>query len=243
MIGIGVYAKYSKTIEKIGSQLPVYMDPAILLISIGSIIFVLSFMGCIGSLRENICLLRMFEYTITLLLLVEIALAVYVYVDRNRVKRGISSSLETTIVKYRDDPDLQSIIDWTQMNVKCCGVNGYDDWNKNIYFNCSFVGVYNPEKCGVPFSCCKNYEKDLNTQCGYNIRDQSVTDLERSNTIWKQNCVDGVISMLLSEDNLILIVAVAGAIVLLQLITTGMAHSLVQGIRRQMQRWGGAQGR
>ena len=40
--------------------------------------------------------------------------------------------------------------------VKCCGVNGYDDWNKNIYFNCSFVGVYNPEKCGVPFSCCKN---------------------------------------------------------------------------------------
>lgn len=36
---------------------------------------------------------------------------------------------------------------------ECCGAFGADDWNLNIYFNCTDS---NPsrEKCGVPFSCC-----------------------------------------------------------------------------------------
>ena len=35
----------------------------------------------------------------------------------------------------------------------CCGAHGPDDWNLNIYFNCTEL---NPsrERCGVPFSCC-----------------------------------------------------------------------------------------
>ena len=34
------------------------MDPAILLIVVGILMFLLTFCGCIGSLRENICLLQ-----------------------------------------------------------------------------------------------------------------------------------------------------------------------------------------
>lgn len=34
------------------------MDPAILLIVVGVLMFLLTFCGCIGSLRENICLLQ-----------------------------------------------------------------------------------------------------------------------------------------------------------------------------------------
>lgn len=35
----------------------------------------------------------------------------------------------------------------------CCGAHGPDDWNLNMYFNCTNS---NPsrERCGVPFSCC-----------------------------------------------------------------------------------------
>ena len=58
MILIGVYAKTQKSLGEIGSTLPWYMDPANLFIIIGSIVFFLAFLGCIGSLRENICLLR-----------------------------------------------------------------------------------------------------------------------------------------------------------------------------------------
>lgn len=36
---------------------------------------------------------------------------------------------------------------------ECCGAFGADDWNLNIYFNCT-DGNPSREKCGVPFSCC-----------------------------------------------------------------------------------------
>lgn len=38
---------------------------------------------------------------------------------------------------------------------QCCGLSseGYIDWSKNEYFNCTSPSV---EKCGVPYSCCIN---------------------------------------------------------------------------------------
>lgn len=36
---------------------------------------------------------------------------------------------------------------------ECCGAFGPEDWNLNIYFNCTDTNL-SREKCGVPFSCC-----------------------------------------------------------------------------------------
>lgn len=234
MIGVGIWAKTEKSLGDIGKSLPWFMDPANLFLIIGCVIFTLAFLGCIGSLRENICLLRTFEYTIDILLIIEVALALYVYFDRNRVKNKVEDILDETIPRYRDDNDLQSIIDWVQENIKCCGVKSDEDWEKNIYFNCSTPK--SPEACGVPYSCCKNYLEEINTQCGYKVRTVENKATKRTK-IYTDGCVDAVISTLLSENNLVLLVCVAGAIVLLQLVTTGLAHHLVDGIRRQKARW------
>ena len=44
---------------------------------------------------------------------------------------------------------------WCLIQIKCCGIDGYKDWNKNVYFNCTKT---NPSglRCGVPYSCCKD---------------------------------------------------------------------------------------
>lgn len=236
MVLIGVYAKSEKAYGGIGSALPWFMDPANLFIIVGAIIFTLAFLGCIGSLRENIALLKSFEYTIDILLLLEIALAIYVFVDKKKVKNNVEGVLKKTIPKYRDDVDFQSIIDWTQENMKCCGISDDTDWDLNIYFNCTRRKYPNPERCGVPFSCCKNYKTELNRQCGYKMREKENEDIKDSK-IYTRGCVDAALSYLLNEESLVLLVCVAGAVVLLQLVTTGLAHHLVDGIRRQKSRW------
>ena len=60
------------------------------------------------------------------------------------------------IQNYRDDQDLQNMIDWIQQTwLHCCGVNNYRNWESNIYFNCSSKNIENIEACSVPASCCR----------------------------------------------------------------------------------------
>jgi len=47
------------------------------------------------------------------------------------------------------------------LQLHCCGLQDYDDWEQNIYFNCSSPGV---ESCGVPFSCCQP-DDDVRYMC------------------------------------------------------------------------------
>merc|ERR1739848_481141 len=85
--------------------------------------------------------------------------------------------LNSAIVNYRVDPDLQNIVDYVQINLECCGAGpaGPNAWDQNLYFNCTnkvFVNSipYVPaESCGVPFSCCSGANQG-NKQCGYGAR-------------------------------------------------------------------------
>ncbi len=78
------------------------------------------------------------------------------YMAYLKLEKQMQSQLDEMIVFYRDDPDLQSLIDWIQKDwLQCCGIKDPDDWEINIYFNKSSEHFGSPEAGGVPFSCCK----------------------------------------------------------------------------------------
>ena len=67
-MAVGIYARLEKS--KYQSFFDdIVLDPAFVLIVVGGIMFILGFTGCIGALRENICLLKFVSNWLALILL------------------------------------------------------------------------------------------------------------------------------------------------------------------------------
>ncbi|KAK8764218.1 hypothetical protein V5799_033173 [Amblyomma americanum] len=96
-----------------------------------------SFMGFIGGLRENVCLLRWYQKATYALLGLDVLFMAMCFA-----------------VPFVSRSDIFHRV--AQESFMCCGVtrNRYRDWDQNIYFNCS---KSNPsaERCSVPASCCR----------------------------------------------------------------------------------------
>uniref|UniRef100_A0A3B3IG85 Tetraspanin n=1 Tax=Oryzias latipes TaxID=8090 RepID=A0A3B3IG85_ORYLA len=152
------------------------LDPVWLFVVVGGVMFILGFAGCIGALRENTFLLKFFSVFLGIIFFLELTAGILAFVFKDWIKDQLNLFINNNIRAYRDDIDLQNLIDFTQEYWECCGAFGVDDWNLNIYFNCT-DGNPSREKCGVPFSCCtKDPAEDvINTQCGYDIRAKPVS--------------------------------------------------------------------
>jgi hypothetical protein len=109
---------------------------------------------------------------------------------KDKVKDEINQNLKLMIRNYRDDEDLQDLIDWIQRDwLKCCGVNSPEDWNMNIYFECTQMDPW-IESCGVPSSCC--FPQFLqNRQCGFGVRNNVTTNGREAivNKIYQDGCL------------------------------------------------------
>lgn len=122
-------------------------DPVWLVLAVGGVTFTLGFAGCVGALRENICLLkfvrqepstfcdlllgrffsfpnialvlrrRQFSGVIGFIFVLELTAAVLAVVFQSQVKAWINDFFLANIKAYRDDIDLQNLIDSLQRMV------------------------------------------------------------------------------------------------------------------------------
>ncbi|XP_009945417.1 PREDICTED: tetraspanin-33, partial [Leptosomus discolor] len=94
-----------------------------------------------------------FSVCLTIVFLLQLAAGVLGFVFSDKARGKVSEIINGAIVHYRDDLDLQNLIDFGQKEFSCCGGVSYKDWSQNMYFNCTAA---NPsrERCSVPFSCC-----------------------------------------------------------------------------------------
>ncbi|VVC28759.1 Tetraspanin/Peripherin,Tetraspanin,Tetraspanin, EC2 domain [Cinara cedri] len=241
LVAAGTFAFYEKWNTmgsiKLNTFSDVILNISLVLIIAGQIIFIVSFAGCIGALRENTTLLKFYSLCLLIFFLLEMGIAILGFVFPHNMQATLEESFTDKIIHtYRDDPDLQNLIDFAQKEFQCCGLSsgGYSDWSKNEYFNCTSPSV---EKCGVPYSCCINatdISKGLvNVMCGYGAQDSSVA--EASKRVWTSGCIEVI--RIWAERNLYTIAGVALGVALSQLLIINLAKTLEGQIDLQKSRW------
>ncbi|CAH2291576.1 tetraspanin-10 [Pelobates cultripes] len=187
ILGIGFWGlidKQSLISEKIGS---LGTDPMLFFILVGLVICALSVSGCVGFLRENICLLKLFSAGMCVLIVIQSVLAIAFLSFREQIQDSVKQSMMVALTRYQDDSDLRFIMDEIQLGMECCGVQSYQDWGVNLYFNCSSAGVHS---CGVPYSCCIDPLENgtvPNSQCGFKVQEMGET--LAGSTVYLGGCV------------------------------------------------------
>ncbi|CAK6964041.1 tetraspanin-15 [Scomber scombrus] len=174
ILAIGIYAEVER--QRYKTMQGMFLAPAIILILLGIIMFIVSFIGVLASLRDNLTLLKVFMYTLTVCLLLELLGGIVALAFRNQTVDLVNKNIRRGIVNYYDDLDFKNIMDFVQKKFKCCGGQEYKDWSVNMYHNCSAPG---PLACGVPYTCCiiTKPNEVANTFCGYKVLEKERLDL------------------------------------------------------------------
>ncbi|KAA0717901.1 Tetraspanin-15 [Triplophysa tibetana] len=151
VLAIGIYAEVER--QRYKTLEGAFLAPAIILIVLGVIMFIVSFIGILASLRDNLSLLKVFLYTLGICLILELVGGIVALIFRNQTVDLLNKNIRKGMVNYYDDLDFKNIMDYFQETFKCCGGNEYKDWEVNMYHNCTAPG---PLACGVPYTCCLN---------------------------------------------------------------------------------------
>lgn len=208
------------------------VDPAVLLMIVGVLMFFITFCGCVGSLRENICLMQTFCVCLTLIFLLQLAAGILGFIFSDKARYKVTELINNAIVHYRDDLDLQNLIDFGQKEFGCCGGVAFTDWQRNMYFNCT---PENPstERCSVPYSCCL-IAKDqavINTMCGSRMQEQNYLDAGK--VIHTNGCIDKLVNWI--HSNMFMLGGVALGLAVPQLVGIMLSQVLINQIKDQIE--------
>ncbi|XP_038599733.1 tetraspanin-15 [Tachyglossus aculeatus] len=187
VLSVGIYAEVER--QKYKTLESAFLAPAIILILLGIVMFIVSFIGVLASLRDNLSLLRGFMFILVICLIIELIGGVVALIFRTQTIDFLNDNIRRGIKNYYDDLDFKNIMDFFQEQFKCCGGEDYKDWGKNQYHDCTSPG---PLACGVPYTCCIRNKTDvINTMCGYQTIDQE--RLSVRDVIYIRGCTNAVL--------------------------------------------------
>ncbi|XP_032937004.1 tetraspanin-15-like isoform X5 [Catharus ustulatus] len=216
ILGVGIYAEAER--QRHRTLEGIFLAPAVLLLLLGITVFLVSFVGMLGSLRDNRTLLRTFFWVLLLIFLTELLLILMEIIFESKMNEVFHSNIQEGIRHYYDDLDFKNILDFVQEKFSCCGGDEFRDWEVNQYHACNGSGAL---ACGVPHSCCVRGVPGgvVNTLCGYRALDKE--RLELLGTIHVRGCIHAVGLWL--KDNFQATLAIVCSLLLPQVLGLAMA--------------------
>ncbi|CAH1378719.1 unnamed protein product [Tenebrio molitor] len=118
------------------------LAPPIILIVVAAIVFIVAFLGCFGAIRESYNLLIAFAVCLLIIFIIELAVGIVAAVYKNDVGDAFKGALKKSLANYSNNEAEKIAWDDTQTKLRCCGVEGPDDWQGQ----------------NLPWSCCHSYD-------------------------------------------------------------------------------------
>ncbi|XP_062544770.1 23 kDa integral membrane protein [Armigeres subalbatus] len=116
------------------------MAPPVVLIVVGTFVFLVASLGCYGAIKESPKLLNAFAVFLIIVLIIEVAVAIAAVAFKSDLQNALETQLENSISR-RNSADMAA---WNRVHKKmmCCGIEGPKDW-------------YDNNNRTMPASCCK----------------------------------------------------------------------------------------
>ncbi|XP_060525573.1 tetraspanin-18-like [Cylas formicarius] len=229
VLGIGVWLLVDKSsfiglskvvpVDEIqGLAQPGIIDQAsYILIAIGGCMFLVSFLGYCGALRESQCMLTTYGILLIVILALEIAAGVLATIYKSKAQEETKNVLKTSLEKYYNSTGSDPVsIAWDQlqMNLKCCGVDNYNDYKQNSAW--ASTGKTVPESCCV----LDDDKRPLVSSC--------TSDPNEVNSYYLKGCYDAIINWIMK--NLNIIIMTVGVLALVEVLGVLFSFCLTKSI-------------
>ncbi|KAM3832519.1 LOW QUALITY PROTEIN: tetraspanin-9 [Vipera latastei] len=208
LLGVGIWLSVSQGNFATFSPSFPSLSAANLVIAIGTVVMVTAFLGCLGAIKENKCLLLSFFVVLLIILLAELILLILFFVYMDKVSESAKEDLKEGLKLYNTENNVGLKNAWNiiQAEMRCCGVTDYRDWYPVLGDNV------------VPDRCCMENSQD----CGRNSNNTSL--------VWKTGCYEKVMTWF--EDNKHIPGAVGMCLLIIQILGMAFSMTLFQQIHR-----------
>ncbi|EDW01548.1 23 kDa integral membrane protein [Drosophila grimshawi] len=123
---IGTFDSFSDTVN--GRTIP------ICIIVLGCIIFVVAFIGCSGTIRENAGCTTVYAVCMFILFALQLALSIWIFVEYDNFVEKMGNLVDTAFKE--NDSDGRFPMDTLQQSLECCGVKDFTDYGDKVPLSC-----------------------------------------------------------------------------------------------------------
>ncbi|KAF2885130.1 hypothetical protein ILUMI_21064 [Ignelater luminosus] len=201
------------------TQPAVIEQASYILIAAGAFMFIVSFLGYCGALRESQCLLTTYGICLILILILEVTAGGLAAAYKGKAEEQTRKYLKTTIQQYYTSGNRTDAVTlmWNhlQAQLSCCGVDSADDFRDAPNWDSSR---------GIPESCCVLIDKTT-----FKSKPPScMTSPNSSNSYYDKGCYDALINWIRSHMNIIIGIGIGLGV--LQLLGIFLAFCLCKTI-------------
>lgn len=175
-----------------------------ILITVGAFSMLLGFVGCVGAIYENRCLLGLYFACLLLILIAQIAAGALIYFQKEVLDEEMSKIVGEVLEGYPgNNTNTAQAWDYIQRKMECCGWTGHRDWKAN-------QAIRNSSQFLFPCSC----QNGSLAQEENGVSDGSFCEAQSAEwPVYDTGCSDSVESWLLTNLGVVLGICFAVAFI------------------------------